>query len=50
MDLFNPLTVIIAGANINRNTIGNLKKAGLHIKVENDLMIDIVKHIVCLKM
>ena len=49
MDFFNPLTVIIAGANINRNTIGNLRKAGLEVRVEKDLMMDIVKYIACSK-
>ena len=49
MDLFNPLSVVIAGANINRDTIGNLKKAGLTVRVENNLMMDIVKYIACSK-
>lgn len=49
MDLFNPLTVTIAGANINRDTIGNLKKAGINVLIENNLMADIVKYVSCSK-
>lgn len=49
MDWLNPLVVRIVGANINRDTVGNLRRAGLDITVEKDLMADIVKHIVCLK-
>lgn len=49
MDIFNPLTVLIAGANINRDTVGNLKKAGLDVQIENNLALDIVKHITCVK-
>jgi ubiquinone/menaquinone biosynthesis C-methylase UbiE len=47
MDILNPLVVRIVGANINRDTIENLKHAGLKIEVEKDLMADIVKHIQC---
>lgn len=50
MDLLNPLVVRIVGANINRNTVENLKKAGLKISIENDLMSDIVKRLICSKM
>ena len=45
----NPLTVTIAGANINRDTIGNLKKAGINVLIENNLMSDIVKYVLCSK-
>jgi ubiquinone/menaquinone biosynthesis C-methylase UbiE len=49
MDILNPLVVRIVGANINRNTIENLKHAGLKVEMEKDLMADIVKHIKCVK-
>lgn len=49
MDLLNPLVVRLAGANINRDTVNNLKKAGLNVTTENNLMMDIVKHIKCKK-
>ncbi|WP_425449018.1 class I SAM-dependent methyltransferase [Dethiothermospora halolimnae] len=43
MDIFNPLAVNSYGANINRRTVENLKKAGFdNIKV-TDLWLDIVK-------
>lgn len=47
MDVLNPIVVRIVGANINRNTVENLKRAGLTVDVEKDLMADIVKHIRC---
>lgn len=48
MDLFNPLTVNIYGANINRRTVENLYKSGFsNIEVVN-LYKDIVKKIVIL--
>lgn len=47
MDLLNPVVVRIVGANINRNTVENLKNAGLKIEVEQNLMMDIVKHLNC---
>lgn len=49
MDLLNPVVVRIVGANINRDTVKNLRSAGLKVDVEKDLMMDIVKHIQCLK-
>lgn len=46
MDFFNPHTVNLYGANINRRTVENLKKAGFQrIEVKN-LAGDIVKKIV----
>ena len=45
-DLFNPVTVKLMGVNINRNTVANIKKAGLSIMEEKDLFLDIVKLIV----
>lgn len=47
MDLLNPVVVRMVGANINRNTVENLRKAGLKIEVVQDLMMDIVKHLNC---
>lgn len=47
MDLLNPIVLRLVGANINRNTVENLKKAGLNVEVEQDLMMDIVKHLHC---
>ena len=49
MDMLNPVVVRIVGANINRDTISNIKRAGLNVSVEKDLMMDIVKHIKCSK-
>jgi ubiquinone/menaquinone biosynthesis C-methylase UbiE len=46
-DLFNPLMVKLMGVNINRNTVANVKKAGLNIIKEKNLFLDIVKLIVC---
>ncbi|HEY9059552.1 MAG TPA: class I SAM-dependent methyltransferase [Pseudobacteroides sp.] len=47
MDLLNPIVVRIVGANINRNTIENLKQSNINVKIEKDLMLDIVKHLKC---
>jgi ubiquinone/menaquinone biosynthesis C-methylase UbiE len=47
MDLINPLTVRISGANMNRRTLENLKDAGLTVELEQNLMLDIVKHLEC---
>ncbi|MEZ0536570.1 class I SAM-dependent methyltransferase [Caldicellulosiruptoraceae bacterium PP1] len=46
MDILNPLVVGIYGANINRNTVDNVKKAGFEIVEEKNLLIDIVKLII----
>ncbi|WP_028992158.1 class I SAM-dependent methyltransferase [Thermoanaerobacter thermocopriae] len=43
MDIINPLVVRIYGANINRNTIDNIKKAGFQIIYEDNLFFDIFK-------
>ncbi|MFO8035233.1 MAG: class I SAM-dependent methyltransferase [Anaerolineales bacterium] len=44
MDFVNPLTVRITGANINRRTVDNAQKAGLHLdRVENVGFMDIFK-------
>jgi ubiquinone/menaquinone biosynthesis C-methylase UbiE len=45
-DLLNPLIVRMMGVNINRRTIENIKKSGLVIEREEDLLSDIVKLIV----
>ncbi len=46
MDIFNPITVSLYGANINRQTIDNVRRAGFpDVKVKN-LSGDIVKKIV----
>ncbi|GBD94988.1 demethylmenaquinone methyltransferase [bacterium BMS3Abin05] len=46
MDVLNPLPLYLYGANINRDTLGNLKKAGFnHIDV-TDLWMDIFKKII----
>ena len=47
MDILNPVIVKMVGLNINRNTADNLKKAGLSIDTETDLMLDIVKYFRC---
>ncbi|MCX8131857.1 MAG: class I SAM-dependent methyltransferase [Clostridia bacterium] len=47
MDILNPVVVRIVGANINRNTVDNLEKAGLTVELETNLMMDIVKHLKC---
>lgn len=46
MDILNPLVVGLYGANINRNTVENLKKAGFEIVEEKNLLSDIVKLII----
>lgn len=45
MDVFNPVTLNLFGANINRKTVENVKKAGLNNIEVTDLMSDIVKKI-----
>ena len=46
MDIVNPVPLFLYGANINRDTIGNLRRAGFkHIEVK-DLWLDIFKKIV----
>lgn len=46
MDIFNPLSVNLWGANINRRTVDNVKKAGFTNVQVTDLAADIVKKIV----
>jgi ubiquinone/menaquinone biosynthesis C-methylase UbiE len=44
-DVFNPLTLRIIGANINRRTTNNIEQAGWQIKAQENLSGDIVKWI-----
>jgi len=46
MDILNPVPVLIYGANINRDTVQNLKLAGFRNIDIRDLWLDIVKLIV----
>jgi len=46
LDLVNPLTVRIIGANVNRNTIKNIEKAGLKILKQSFLMTSIMRKLV----
>lgn len=46
MDIFNPLTVNLYGANINRRTVENVNKAGFSVVEVTNLIGDIVKKIV----
>ncbi|GJQ64407.1 MAG: methyltransferase domain-containing protein [Melioribacteraceae bacterium] len=43
MDILNPIPLNIYGANINRNTIDNLRKAGFQNIFVEDLWLDILK-------
>lgn len=44
-DLINPMIVRMMGANLNRNTMENIRKAGWKILVEEYLYLDIVRWI-----
>lgn len=46
MDLLNPVTVRLWGANINRETMGNIKSAGLSVVAEDNLMGTIMRRLV----
>ncbi|WP_242694643.1 class I SAM-dependent methyltransferase [Pseudogracilibacillus auburnensis] len=46
LDLMNPLTVRIVGANVNRKTIENIEKAGLRIEQQKYLMTSIMRKII----
>lgn len=46
MDWLNPVTVWLQGVNINRDTVGNVRRAGLEVLEETNLWRDIVKLIV----
>jgi ubiquinone/menaquinone biosynthesis C-methylase UbiE len=43
MDILNPMVVRMAGANINRDTAENIRKSGLRILEEKNLLSDILK-------
>lgn len=45
MDIFNPLTLNLYGANINRRTVENVHKAGFTRVEVTNLTVDIVKKI-----
>jgi|Deesub1362B_J571_1020462.scaffolds.fasta_scaffold10277_2 ubiquinone/menaquinone biosynthesis C-methylase UbiE len=46
MDLLNPIPLYLYGANINRDTVGNLRKAGFTRMEITDLWMDIFKKII----
>ena len=45
MDMLNPLTVRLWGANINRKTIKTIEYSGLKIETNKDLMGDIFREL-----
>ena len=45
-DLLNPITVKLMGVNINRDTVSNVKRAGLNVLEEKNLFRDVVKFVV----
>lgn len=48
LDIINPLTVRMVGANVNRSTIENIEKAGLHIEKQRFLMTSIMRELIIL--
>ncbi|MFZ3578338.1 class I SAM-dependent methyltransferase [Virgibacillus sp. DJP39] len=46
MDLLNPITVRMSGANINRKTLDNINQAGLLIEQKEDIFYSIVRKLV----
>ncbi len=46
MDLLNPLTVNLWGANINRETMKNIQGAGLSVMLEDLLMGSIIRRLI----
>ncbi|WP_138417766.1 class I SAM-dependent methyltransferase [Aquibacillus sediminis] len=46
MDILNPITVNMWGANINRKTLDNINQAGLMIERKEDLLYSIVRKLV----
>ena len=46
LDLINPLTIRIVGANVNRKTIENIEKAGLKIEQQSNLMTSIMRKLI----
>lgn len=49
MDKFNPLAAKYGVGNINRDTVENLKRAGFKVKLERNLIYDVVKIIIAVK-
>ncbi len=45
-DLLNPICVKLIGANVNRDTVSNVKRAGLNVLEEKNLFRDVVKFVV----
>jgi hypothetical protein len=45
MDMFNPLVVRMMGANINRETVENVRRAGFTDLQVEELWLDILKRI-----
>lgn len=45
-DILNRLTLRMMGVNINRDTVANMKRAGLKVVSEENLFLDIVKFII----
>ena len=45
-DLLNPITVKLRGVNINRDTVSNVKRAGLNVLEEKNLFRNVVKLVV----
>jgi len=46
MDMFNPLVVRLIGANINRETLENMKKAELHLEQVDTVGMEILKLVI----
>ena len=45
-DLLNPWVVRLLGANINRNTVGNIQKVGFHLLKEENLFAHVFKFLI----
>src|SRR5699024_7440785 len=45
LDIINPLAVRLSGANVNRNTVSNIEKAGLKIDSEEHLFASIMRNL-----
>lgn len=45
-DFLNPCVVRLLGANINRNTVGNIQKVGFHLLKEENLFADVFKFLI----
>src|SRR5690625_643665 len=48
LDIINPFAVRLSGANVNRNTVSNIEKAGLKIESEEYLLTSIMRKLVIL--